>query len=167
MRSITLGRSGPGLALLTLLFSLSFLPAAYSDEGAAQALPLDSAADFVRIANNAYPGIAAPMRETTSPNAGTGAPSGQSYDPLPVEELMTWPDYFAEHEALMNEDLEQTGFAEWRQKVDALNERWLRSEERRAMGYNQKSLTGYKPIDTRALQIEKRVIELNGQEVEP
>lgn len=167
MRYSPLGRAGVLTALSALLFCLPLLPAVFSDEGSSKSMPLDSAADFVRIANNAYPGIATPVRETTSPNAGTGAPSGQSYDPLPVEELLTWPEYYAQYEALMDEDLEQVGYAEWRQKVDELNERWQRSEERRSQGFRRSGLTSYKPIDTRAAQIERGVIRLNDQEVEP
>lgn len=164
MRFATLGRSGLYQVLLTLLFSLCFLPAGHADEGNPQTMPLESADDFARLANNSFPGIAQPAKKATAPEAGTGAPSGQTADPTPITDGITWQEYMDGLNEL-NQLVEKQTITEldWLERTQALRTRFLAGEKQRAQGFNRDSLIGSKPIDTRALQIEEGQIRVDNQ----
>jgi hypothetical protein len=120
-------------------------------------MPLENSTDFARIANNSFPGIAQPMRSTTSAEASNGTPSGQALENEPVGDEMTWKQYKEEYDKLMQMDPSQIGFWEWRNRLEELRWKFVRSEQRRGHGYDQKKTTlqDYRPIDVRAIQIEE------------
>jgi len=56
---------------------------------------------------------------------------------------------------------------EWQEKTQAARARFIRGEQQRGHGYNRTPLTAYKPIDTRAIQIEKNLIDVgNSQQID-
>lgn len=149
------------ISFLTALFAAVFLsltPLAVSDEGA---MPLETAADFAAIANNAFPGIVQPIAPVTSPVAGTGAPSGQAADPEPVDDSVTWGEYLDGLDTL-NGQLENGNLteAQWFEKTQALRARFIRGEQHRDQGFFRARPYGRRPISVRGIQIERDLINV-------
>ena len=152
-------------SFLTAFFAAVFLsvtPLAVSDEGA---MPLETAADFAAIANNAFPGIVQPITPVTSPVAGTGAPSGQAADPEPVTEGLSWDEFQNSMNTLHDQvQAGELSGEEFYEKAKELHNRFTKSEAERSQGFHRERSYGRRPVDVRGIQIERDLIDVGNQQ---
>ncbi len=153
----------PIVALISAaLFLFSLAPRAFSDE-AAQESSGKASEDFSSTAQNDFPALAKPATAAPSTEAGTYAPSGQAANPEPLKEDVTWSQYVNKREELRAAyDKGEISVRQYNRKVKKLKRQFRRSDERRGHGYDKHRPGDERPIDTRAIEIEKNQIDVGG-----